>query len=244
MGSLSPLDNSSLSFEYLQAPSGVEQNQEYSFFSDHLSPLSQEPTENAFSLPENSHNQPEMENEQEFKLFAPSEKPQPPQKTKLFADKTSESQAKQDDKPQTKKDGSKVSNENKNTESTQKKNPVKKDKNLQAATLKQTQHSVRAQENLALLKRNVKNILNKIPPSSQKPTTPSKGKAVLPKGATLRVESPNDFHVNQTTTKKSARNTSQTTLAHLANRSKHYDVHPQRTVVASEVAIEPQKKKR
>ena len=210
-----------MSFDFSPTPSGIDQNQEYSFFSDHLAPLSQDPAKDAPSpLPETSYNNAENSNDEDFNLFAPLQEPLQKQRPKLFADKKSKPDSNQEplktSTPSSKKN-KKASLHKTETENT-------KLKGAETAPQKNTSKiSLTAEtpeDSLAILKRNVKNILNNIPTSSTKPKTQSQSKKALPKGATLRVEPANELHLANVKNPKKTRTSAQTTMAHVAERNK------------------------
>lgn len=236
MGSLSPLDNSSLSLEFSPLPSGVDQNQDYSFFSDHLSSLSQAPAEGRPPSVEKAYNS-EADHEKEFNLFAPnsSDEPQSPKRPKLFADKSTDSQSKQD-----RLNASREASQQKKASKTQEKGNSNPNIDLKATSLNQSKKASPSEDSLVVLKRNVKNILNNIPSSSTSQKASAKGKAPLPEGATLRVEPANDLQLAKT--KASANRASQqSTMAHVAVRNKQNAINQPGTETTNQPNTEPQK---
>ena len=214
MGALTPLDNSSLSFELVQTISESNQNPEYSLFSEYLSPLSQNTTQEnqpGTPLPENTFNSADSEKANEFKLFAPSEEPAPKKRPKLFADRTSKTkESGQQNKPSSSADNQK------NGSTIESKEPQSKPN-----TITQKASGISSGEELLVnLKENVKNILKNIPttPSAAQKTT--KGKSILPKGVSMRIENVAEFQLTTANPTKKGKSQSQTTVAHLSTRNK------------------------
>lgn len=217
MGALSPLDNSSLSFEIIQNPLDSTQNTEYSLFSEYLSPLSQDQSNeqalNSLSSEEPFKNK-ESTGTQDFKLFAPSEEPPPKKRPKLFAEKHSRAQNNNSDAKAAQ------ASENPSNESTnvQKKSnaAVSKVQMTLSERLSKTNNNERIP---ASLKENVKSILKSIPTNLADTKASTRSKVPLPKGITLRVEQNAEFRLTTTKAKGNRKDTSQTTVSHLSNRN-------------------------
>ena len=236
MGSLSPLNNSSFSLEFSPPPTGVDQNQEYSFFSDHLSSLSQTPAEAPVPLPEKANNS-EADHEKEFKLFATNapDEPEPKKRPKLFADKAANTQSKDSLK------GSQESAQQKKAPQTQKEGNQTVHIDLKSTAANQSKKIVSPEDSLVVLKRNVKNILNSIPASTTTQKASPKGKTALPEGATLRVEPANELQLAKAKT-PSNRAAQQTTIAHVAVRNKQNAASQSGSETTNQPVIEAQKK--
>ncbi len=238
MGALSPLNNTSMSIEFLPTPSEIDHGQDYSAFSDYLSPLSQnaapeqEPSPNSL---ENTSDQEGHEDAKEFKLFASSKESEPSKKTHLFADKSLRPDATNDEKQSAK------AAKDKQAAVTLTKKPANSESGAEATKAKHAQQAIQAEESFEALKKNVKHILNNIPSAANK-TVATKGSHPLPKGASIRVEPSNAAHLAKVKAQKGRANDAQTTMAHLKVRNKQASINQSNNEAVHEASTDPQKK--
>ena len=214
MGTISPLNQTSHSFEHVQDLTGFDKSEEYSFFNDHLSPLTY--NSNAEHTSQSPHvdrdDQPASPQDQEgMQLFAKVEEPQKKKKPKLFAKEAS-----------TSKTGKKGESASVPPKTDVRPAGVKNNAPLHGARqAKQSSVAGKTQANVDVLvdlKQNVKNILQNI-------KHPSSEGGSQPKTNTSKAQHlPENLSISKLTTEaaKATRHTERqhTTLEHLALRGK------------------------
>jgi len=227
-----------MSAEFFPTPSESDHGQDYSAFSDYLSPLSQNAAPEREPYPnllENASNQTGAEDAKEFKLFASPKESEPSKRTHLFADKSLRS-----DPSNSENQTAKAANNDKKAAVTITKKPANAEPGAEVTKSKHAQQAVQVDASLEALKKNVKNILNSIPSKTNKAA--AKGSHPLPEGASLRVEPSNAAHLANVKAQKGRANDAQTTMAHLKARNKQASINQSNNEAKQDAAIDPQKK--
>ena len=209
MAALTPLDNSSLSVDLSSSTSDVYQNQEYSLFSDYLSPLTQDQHQGyELNTPSSEKTTPNADSHEQkaVKLNAHSGEAQPNKEPKPAATIDARKPRALKSNPHVKAQNSTIQKEvnTQNSQPTEVQPP-----------LVNTAHS--DDEALNALKENVKNILKNI--STSPSATKHKKQSPQPKGIKLQVEETAEVRLSTKKTEKSIKPPPQTTVAHLSSRN-------------------------